>query len=130
MFLGILNQEEKENFLELAYYIAHCDLDFSSIEKNWIFRCRNEMNLLDYEVKNKNLDTIMKELSYSSFVSKTSILLEMMELMLADSIYHGSEQEVVKKLCENWNISNEQFENIVFWLKDKHIILKDKEKDI
>lgn len=126
----MLNEEEKENFLELAYYIAHCDSDFSSIEKNWISRCRREMNLENYVVKNKSLDTIIKEFSDSSFVSKTTILLETMELTLSDATYHKSEQEAIKKLRENWNISNEQFENIAFWLKDKKIIFDAEKKNI
>ncbi|MFH1051093.1 MAG: hypothetical protein V1779_09240 [bacterium] len=123
MFLGVLNQKEKENFIELAYYIARCDSDFSSFEKNWISRCSNEMNLENYEVQNKSLDSIIEEFSDSSFVSKTSILLEILELMLADTTYHIKEKEVVKKLCESWNITDEQFENIIFWLKDKNNIV-------
>ena len=122
MFLGILNQKEKENFLELAYNIAQCDSDFSIREKNWISRCCKEMNLENYEIQNKNIDLIIEELSGSSFISKTSILLEILELMLSDSTYHKSEKDVIGKLCKNWEISDEQFQNIVFWLKDKNMI--------
>ncbi|ROL61574.1 hypothetical protein D9V86_05080 [Bacteroidetes/Chlorobi group bacterium ChocPot_Mid] len=123
MFLSVLNQKEKENFIELAHYISACDADFSSIEKNWINRCSKEMNIENYKVQNKNLDEILKEFSSSSFVSKTSILLEILELMLSDTTYHIKEKEVVKRLCEDWKITDEQFENIIFWLKDKNHIL-------
>ncbi len=123
MFLGVLNQKEKENFVELAHHIAHCDSEFSPIEKNWISRCRNEMNLVDYQVQNKSLDSIIEEFSDSSFISKTSILLEILELMLSDTTYHINEKEVVIKLREGWKITDEQFENILFWLKDKSIVL-------
>jgi len=121
MFLGVLNQKEKENFLELAFHIAHCDSDFSSYEKIWISRLRRELYLENYEIQSKSLDEILEELSASSFIIKTSILLEILELMLTDKTYHVKEKEAVKKLCESWDISDEQFENIIFWLKDKNL---------
>ena len=131
MFLEFLNRHEKENFLDLAYYVAHCDSDFASAEKKWIRTYRNEMNLNNHEVKNRDLDTIIEDFSDSSFLSKTSILLEIMDLILSDYNYDGNEQKVVQKLRESWKINNEQFESIVFWLKDKHLIFqKEKEKII
>jgi hypothetical protein len=123
MYLGMLNQSEKENFLELTYYIAGCDSDFSSTEKDWILRCRNEMNLQDYLVKNKTLDTIIIEFENTSFISKTLILLEILELMVTDETYHQTEKEVINTLCNKWNIGDEQFRNIALWLKEKNIIL-------
>lgn len=123
MFLSVLNQKEKENFIELAHYIATCDADFSPKEKNLINHYSKEMNLENYKVKNKKLDEILKDFANSSFVSKTSILLEILELMLSDATYHIKEKEVVKRLCDEWKISDEQFENIIFWLKDKNHII-------
>ena len=122
MFLELLNRKEKENFLELAYYVAQCDSNFVQEEQDWIRVYREEMKLNDYKLKGKNLDEVIDELNGSSFLSKTSIFLEILDLILADLDYNGDEQRVVAKIREKWNINDEQFDSIVFWLKDKHII--------
>lgn len=124
MFLSLLSQNEKENFMELAFYVAHCDKNFHKEEKKLLNLYRAEMNLFDYEIQNKTLDAIIEDFEDSTFISKTSMLLEIVALTLADLEYDGEEQKILKNLREKWNINDNQFVEIVSWLKDKDVILK------
>ena len=128
MFLSFLNQNERENFLELANFVAKSDDQYAESEKRWIKNFRNEMNLNDYQLQEKSFDEIMLEFDASSFVSKTSILLDIINLALADYNYEKEEQKIILNIRKRWNITDEQFHSIVFWLKDKAYILKAEEE--
>lgn len=128
MFLSFLNQNERENFLELANFVAKSDDQYAESEKRWIKNFRNEMNLNDYQLQEKAFDEIMLEFDASSFVSKTSILLDIINLALADYNYEKEEQKIILNIRKRWNITDEQFHSIVFWLKDKAYILKAEEE--
>ncbi len=124
MFLDFLTVKERENFLELTYLVANCDKNFHSEEKKLIEFYKKESSMPDYTISNRKLDDILDDLNDSSFVSKTSILLEILSLVLADLEYDGEEQKIIKRIREKWQISDNQFIEITHWLKDRNIILK------
>jgi len=128
MFLSFLNQKERENYLELANYVAKSDSNVDDSEVNWIEKVKKEIDLENYEIQEKPFDDIMNELDSASFISKTSILLDIMNLVMADFDYKHEEQKVIKKIREKWNIDDEQYNSILFWLKDKAYILKVEEQ--
>lgn len=127
--LNFLNEEEKKNFLELAYNVATCDNDYDPHEKHWIDDYRSKLDLTDYEIQEKPLDEILDSFDDKSFIAKTSILLEIMSLALANYNYDGSQQKILQKLRDKWDVDDEQFKEIAYWLKDKELILKKENLD-
>ena len=125
MFFSFLTEQEKENLIELAYIVAHSDNNLAEQEIAIIENLKKEANLNVYELQFKSFDKILEELDTCSIVSKASILLELLNIVVADADYNINEQKMIEKIREKWAISDEQFESIVFWLKDKGMILKE-----
>lgn len=124
MFFDFLSPEEREYFLELAYIVANCDKNFHAEERRLIEFYKRETKLTDYEIKGIPLEELLDKLNDISFISKTSILLEVMSLVLADLQYDGEEQKIVRIIRDRWDISDSQFKDIIHWLKNRNIILK------
>ena len=124
MFFDFLSPDEREYFLELAFLVANCDKNFHVEERRLIEFYKKETKLEDYEIKEIPLKTILEKLDSISFISKTSILLEIMSLVLADLEYDGEEQKIVNIIRDSWKISDSQFKDIIHWLKNRNIILK------
>lgn len=129
MYEFVLNREEKENLLELAIHVAKVDKDPVQAEKAIIAKFREKLGLEDYDLRHKSFNEIMDELEASSFIGKTSILLEVLKIILADRKYHPQEKDVVSQIREKWGISDEDFNNICLWLENKDIILDKEELD-
>lgn len=124
MFFDFLSPQEREYFLELAYLVANCDKNFHAEEKRLIEFYKKETKLDYYEIKGIPLDELLDKLNDVSFISKTSILLEIMSLVLADLQYDGEEEKIVTRIREKWDITDSQFKDIIHWLKNRNIILK------
>lgn len=124
MFFDFLSTAEREYFMELAYLVANCDKNFHAEERRLIEFYKRETKLEDYQIKEIPLEKLLAELNNISFISKTSILLEIMALVLADLEYDGAEQKIVKQIRDAWGISDSQFKDIIHWLKNRNIILK------
>lgn len=119
MYLHLLNREEKETFLELAYYAALCDKKFSDIEKSLVKRYRAEMRLFEhaYIIKGKKLQEIISSLQLVSSWGKVAILLELIGLILSDLDYNEKEQELLDRIRNIWNVSDRKFAAMVRWYK-------------
>lgn len=111
MYLQQLNQSEKENFLELAYLFADIDNEFADEEKLQILQYRYEMHLHedDYNIKGKNIDIILQELSESEDNIKKIITFELVGLALSDKNLRVQEIEMLKQVRTYFNISEETF---------------------
>lgn len=110
--------------IELAHYIAQTDNDFADSEKQWIEKIAGEIGMKDFQPQGKAFNDIMGELQFSSVISKAAILLNMLNLVMIDYDYKLPEQKVIADIRKQWNITDEQFESISFWLRDKGYILK------
>ena len=124
MFLKLLSRNEKENFLELAHYIAESDDYYAETEKRWIEKIKRNLGMTDYEPTGKPFDQIMDELKDSSVISKASILLDILALTMADHSYRTTERNIIKKIRNRWDISDEQYRSIIFWMENKDQMLK------
>jgi uncharacterized tellurite resistance protein B-like protein len=128
MYEYLLSRQEKENLLELALLVAEADTKPKKVEKDIIKTYQKKLDLDDYKIVGKSFSQIVDELEKSSFISKTSILFEILRIVIADNEYHPKERDIVSRLRERWEISDEQFTDICFWLKKKDLIL-DKENE-
>ena len=105
MFLNRLNEKEKIAFLKLAHYIAHSDNDFSNKEKETmaIYCAEMQINDIDFDKANFDLDSTLLEIESSQ--SQKIVLLEIMALVYSDNILHQSEQEVLEKIVNKFNLN-------------------------
>ena len=127
MYLHLLTKEEKRNFLELAHYVANCDDRYAGQEKVLIETYRKEMQLTekDYKAKKLPLEDILNNFKETGIKSKIAMFLEISVLVISDYEYHNSEQDVVKILKEQWNITDEKYESVLRWYRELQIIWKE-----
>ena len=105
MFLNKLNEKEKVAFLELAYYVANSDENFSTEEKNIIdvYCAEMQINDIDFDKSNFDLDSTLLEIE--SLQSQKIVLLEIMALVYSDNILHQSEEEILEKIVNKFNLN-------------------------
>lgn len=117
MFLNKLNEKEKAAFLKLAYYVATSDNDFSIEEKEIInvYCTEMQINDIDFDKSNFNLDLTLLEIESSE--SQKIVLLEIMALVYADNILHQSEEEVLEKMVNKFNLNSKLTSVYAEWTK-------------
>jgi uncharacterized tellurite resistance protein B-like protein len=117
MFLNKLNEKEKAAFLKLAYYVATSDNDFSIEEKEIInvYCAEMQINDIDFDKSNFNLDLTLLEIESSE--SQKIVLLEIMALVYADNILHQSEEEVLEKMVNKFNLNSKLTSVYAEWTK-------------
>ena len=108
MYLIMLNDEEKELFLELAYQIAFSDGSFSEEEKNIIGEYCKEMSIPVIDRKGLSIDAILDRFSQiSSAQTKKIIVFEALGLVLVDQIYHENEKRIIDLMVEKFGMKEE-----------------------
>lgn len=115
MFLNTLGKIEKENFLELAYFVANSNGDFADEERAMIEEYRNEMNLghESYTIKNMDVNEILEELSKSDSKIRNTIFFEILALILSDSKYDDEEKRAAELIRNKLGISSDKQNEMV-----------------
>lgn len=95
MYLNMLNQNQKQLFLNLAYRIADSDNDFSEKEQEIIKSYCIEMQIEDkHETDNKDINYIIEKINNScDFKAKKIFVFEAIGLALVDSVYNSEEKD-------------------------------------
>ena len=106
MYLALLNSDEKEMFLGLAYNLATVDGDYSDEEKNVIIGYCQEMQCeFDEKTMIKPNEHILNKINaISDKRAKKIVIFELIGLAMADGKYDDNERELLKKLAEGFNI--------------------------
>lgn len=109
MYLTLLNNEQKELFLNLACSLSSVDGNFSDHEKSIIEEYCKEMQIsFDYEQCNPTLKNVMFQLeSISSMVEKRIIIFELVGLGLVDGNFDLAEHEFIYELNELFGLSKD-----------------------
>jgi len=118
MFLSILNNQEKENFLNLIINVAEIDGDFTDNEKNQINAYILEMglSLKEKEEYNKSNEALLEEFSSSETVVKKAIFAEVIALALVDGM--TKEEELLLTQMQTKFEFNEEFKmDTMNWYK-------------
>lgn len=118
MFLGILNNKEKENFLNLLVNVAKVDGDFSDNEKSRINAYVLEMGLAlkSFEDYKKTSENIIQELKSSSKEVQRAVFVETLALILIDGV-RESETNVLDKLKYAFNLDDDFVNSAIDWFK-------------
>ena len=117
MFLNKLNEKEKVAFLELAYYVANSDNDFSSKEEEVINSYCVEMQIdnIDFDKSKFNLDLTLSNIE--SAQSQKIVLLEIMALVYSDNILHQAEKEILQTIVNKFQLDSKLIPVYAEWSK-------------
>jgi len=117
MFLNKLTKKEKKAFLQLAYYVALSDGDFSDKQKNIIQIYTQEMGIKDKGFK-KDKFNLKKTLSkFKTKKSQRVAFLELLALVYSDFIVHKAEKEIIEVMLEEFQIDSKTFLIYSEWTK-------------
>lgn len=126
MYLSRLNQEEKEYFLELAYYVVNVDNGFSDVEQELIRTYCQEMGIEKYKKKSIDIDSIVKYFSKST--NKNIVMLEILALAFMDGNYDLEEKKTIGKIQQAFCFTDEKLLNFIQWVKTVINIYQEGEK--
>ncbi len=122
MFLGLLNQEEKVAFLEIAHHFAWSNDNFSEQQKSVISAYCLEMQIEDiaFDKDKFNLQNTLAK--FKDKEHQKIVLLETMALAMADNItqleaLHEGEKEVLSAMIKAFGLSNELAMIYADWTK-------------
>ena len=109
MYLALLNKEQKEIFLGLAYNLSNIDGDYSSPEQQMIESYCGEMNI-EYSdsIAKVELNTIMENIN-KIFDNKSIkiVLFELIGLAMVDNHFDKSEYAFLNSIQNLFSVDSE-----------------------
>ena len=118
MYLDRLNEKERKKFLNLAYYAANVDEEFSIEEENLIDNYRKEMGLFDYEPEKVEFEEGLEFFADKEVEKKNIIFIETFALVMADASYEKKEKDLINKMQQKFSFTDEQADELCQWVKD------------
>ena len=118
MYLALLNENEKEVFLGMAYNLATVDGNYCDAEKTVISGyCQELQYTFDEETMIKPMETLIQIVKeHSDDKVKKIFVFELIGLVMADGNYGDDEREMLGKMMAECGIEEsfaEKCENIV-----------------
>lgn len=123
MFLGLLNEREGKNFLELATIAMSVDGDVKESEKNVFSTYRFELGLQDYKIQNKDFKNIVMELKGSKKKVLRAIIIELAGMMDADEEIERVEESWLLKLGAELDFRDSELRKMIRWTQDFNDLL-------
>ena len=102
MFLGMLNEKEQKNFMELASIAMNVDGKVDESERQVMDVYRRETNLLDYKLQNKKESELVTAFQASTKKVKKAVIIELAGVLDADEVIDGSEESWILKIGTEW----------------------------
>ena len=113
MYLGKLNNEQKNLFLDLCIHGANSNNDFANDEKEMVNAYCTEMQIPVRYTEENDLDSCIDRLiQISSEEEIRAILIEITALILADDICDEQEEVFMQKFIKKTGISNNEYRRI------------------
>ena len=126
MYLNLLKDNEKELFLEMAYYLAAADGNYSDSEKLMMKEYCKEMQveILHGTIK-RTVEEILDEINNKSDEkTKRIFIFELVGLTLVDGCYDESEKEFISKMANKFSVNGQLTGKIENTLRE-YIMLQD-----
>lgn len=123
MFLNMLNEKEQKNFMELAAIAMSVDGKIEESEKEVIDVYRREMNLHDYEIKNKEQKELITAFQASTKKIKRAVIIELAGVLDADEIIDENEENWIMKIGQEWGFRAFEIRRMVRWTQDFNDLL-------
>ena len=106
MFLNRLDNNSKEVFLSLAYYISTVDSSYENVQKTLIVKYLQEMNISDIEFKINEFSLVECVKKVTNKEYKKIILIELLGIINNDNIITSIEKDMIDTIVDTWNINS------------------------
>ena len=106
MFLNRLDNNSKEVFLSLAYYISTVDTSYENIKKTLIVKYLQEMNISDIEFKIDEFSLVESIKKITNKEYQKIILIELLGIINNDNIITSIEKDMLDTIVDTWNINS------------------------
>ena len=106
MFLNRLDNNSKEVFLSLAYYISTVDSSYANAQKTLIAKYLQEMNISDIEFKINEFSLVECVKKVTNKEYQKIILIELLGIINNDNIITPIEKEMLDTIVDTWNINS------------------------
>lgn len=106
MFLNRLDNNSKEVFLSLAYYISTVDSSYANVQKTLIVKYLQEMNIsnIEFKINEFSLVECVKKVTNNEY--QKIILIELLGIINNDNIITPIEKEMLDTIVDTWNINS------------------------
>ena len=125
MFLTMLNDKERKNFLELAHIAMNLSDDDKKIEAAVVHSFQREMELDDYEIKNKSLDELVMAFNSSVKKVKRVVIIELAGVLDADEEIDKKEEKWINKLGVDLGFRDAELRKLIRWTQDFNDLLQE-----
>lgn len=113
MYLGELNEKQKNRFLDLGISLAVADGKFSDEEKDTVRLLCDEMRIQDrYIAETSPEEAIHFFVSEASQHIQRIVVFELLGIAMADRVYQESEQDLITKTAKAFSISEYEMDEI------------------
>lgn len=123
MFLGILNEKEQKNFMELASIAMNVDGKVDESELRVMDVYRRETNLLDYKLQNKKESELVTAFQASTKKIKKAVIIELAGVLDADEVIDSSEESWILRLGTEWGFRAPEIRKMIRWTQDFNDLL-------
>lgn len=123
MFLGMLNEKEQKNFMELASIAMKVDGKVDESERQVMEVYKRETNLLDYELQNKKESELVTAFQASTKKVKKAVIIELAGVLDADEVIDSSEESWILKIGTEWGFRISEVRKMVRWTQDFNDLL-------
>ncbi len=112
MYLALLKQNEKENFLKLAVALSSADGNFGEEEHFMISQYCDEMGLDNHIPNDVDKDFIVNEIANDSSIQNKKIMIfELLGLAMSDKKFNKSEETLILSFANKLGIDTEYVVN-------------------
>ena len=125
MFLNMLNEREGKEFLELATIAMHADGVVDAREQAIMKEYRKELELMDYDIQNKEYDEIVAYFKGCAKKVKRSVIIELAGILDSDGEIDDAEQNWIMKLGNDWSFRETETRRMVRWTQDFNDLLEE-----
>ena len=112
MFANVMNQAEKEKFLELIYKIAQCDDEYSEEEEDLLNNYKIELGLQDVN-DTDTLEGLVNFFAVKSKELKKIVFFELYGMIMADSKIEEKEAALIEMIEAAFGLPKSQYVDII-----------------
>ena len=124
MFLGMLNEREGKNFLELDNIAIMANGDEAKeTEKAVLQAFKLELEMQDYVIKNKKQEELVTAFQASTKKIKKAVIIELAGVLDADEGIDDIEDSWIRKLGEDFGFRDSEIKKMVRWTQDFNDLL-------
>lgn len=125
MFLGMLNEKERKNFLGLAQLAMDLGDDDKAEEAAVVHSFRREMELDDYVIPKKTRDELVMAFNSSTKKAKRIVIIELAGVLYADEVIDEKEKDWINKLGTDLGIRDVELKKLILWAQEFNDLLKE-----